>query len=275
MLTPHIMSCTAFARVVAVAPSPPPAAVRRRASIVRAASADGGGDDDGRAPSTSKDVVLEAQLEAQRAKAAVTRRKIAAAVNKQHADEEARVMAEKESEEAARRERSAREALEVGGRDPFHRKAGPIFIAGVACSAAAFAAFEATVNTGDFISAFQGASGPAKSGVLSLTIGLGLVGTSSLAFSSMILFALAFQEAKGVILNDPVIYYRCDGKDKSCCVNGPHNLGYHSRFVYLNNGRGFETREADSMRRHLRISKDCRALKPLIVYPKEEKWGFW
>ena len=139
------------------------------------------------------------------------------------------------------------------------------------------------MHAGDWInalavpgSAIVGASGaPAKSGLLTLTIGVGLTLTSTLAFSTAILFALAFQEGKGVMKNEPIVYYRCDGADPTCCVNGPHNKGYHERFVYMNHGRGFETRRAGCMQRHLRVSRGCSALKPLIVYPKDEGWGFW
>lgn len=75
----------------------------------------------------------------------------------------------------------------------------------------------------------------------------------------------------------------CDGclltalytQGPTCCKNGPHNLGYARKFHYLNNGRGFETRLQDNMRRHLRKSRQCRELKPVVIYPKEEGWKLW
>lgn len=217
------------------------------------------------------------------AKAAVTRRNVRATVEARKRADEDREAAAREEAAAEKRARAEARAAAIGGRRPFHRKAGPIAAAGAACLAATAGCFEATVHAGDWINALAvpgdalvGASGaPAKSGLLTLTIGVGLTVTSTLAFSTAILFALAFQEGKGVIKNEPIVYYRCDGADPTCCVNGPHNKGYHERFVYMNHGRGFETRRAGCMQRHLRVSRGCSALKPLIVYPKDEDWGFW
>lgn len=224
---------------------------------------------------TSARALLDAQLAAERAKAAITLRAAKSEVARARRAKEEREKAEEAKVEDERRARAAKEALEVGGRGPWRRAPGPLAASGVACVGMAVCAFEGVVRGGDFILNYDGASGVAKQGVLSLVVGVGLVLASVAAFSACLLFAFAFNETKGVVLNEPIIYYRCDGCDKSCCVNGPHNLGYHERFTYLANGRGFETREAASMRRHLRVSKDCRALKPLIVYPKDAGWGFW
>ena len=232
-------------------------------------------------------VVLNAQLEAQKARAEVTRRNVRETLERR---ERARAEAEAAAREEAERERralAARRAAEIGGRAPYHRKAGPIACAAAATSAAAYASLLATIGAGDFFSShafasatsvsgdFAGRVAVAESGLTTLSVGVGLTLTSTLTFSALILFALAFQEAKNVIKNEPVIYYRCDGADPTCCVNGPHNKGYHERFVYMNHGRGFETRRVQCMRSHLRVSKGCSMLDPLIVYPKEEKWGFW
>lgn len=255
---------------------------RRRRHHTRVAS-NQRDDDVVKSPAPSAEALArEAALEAQRAKAAVTRRAIANAVeSRKRAEAEALAKTEEERKEQKRAECEAR-AREIGGRAPFQRKAGPIFVSALATAAAAYGSYEFTVHAGDFISAVRVpvegalvASGPAKSGLLSLVVGVGLTLTSSLCFSTTILLALAFNETKAIVTNTPVIYYRCDGADPTCCVNGPHNLGYHERFVYMNHGRGFETRRAQCMQRHLRVSKGCHALKPLIVYPKEEKWGFW
>ena len=218
------------------------------------------------------DIVRDVALEAQRAKAAVTRRKIAAETARRAREEESARLADARAEEEARRERARARAESVGGRAPYHRKPGPILLAGAATSGAAIASLVGTVTAGDF---FSGGVGVAASGLTTLSVGVGLTLTSTLCFSAFILFALAFQETKNILFNEPVIYYRCDGNDPSCCANGPHNLGYHERFVYLNDGRGYETRRGADMQRHLRVSKGCSALKPLIVYPKEAKWTFW
>ena len=95
---------------------------------------------------------------------------------------------------------------------------------------------------------------------------------SVLGFSAGVLFAVAWNEGWGVVKNTPVTFYRCDGMGHDCCKNGPHGLGAHPRFAYLSDGRGFETRQKDSMRRHLLRSRRCRELKPVVVYPKEEGW---
>jgi len=234
------------------------------------------------------DIVREVALEAQRAKAAVTRRKIAAESARREREEASRLAADAREREEARRERARARAESVGGRAPYHRKPGPMLLAGTATSVVAVASLVGTVTAGDF---FSSGVGVAASGLTTLSVGAGLTVTSALCFSAFVLFALAFQETKNILFNEPVswfyysrfikfiyfqvIYYRCDGNDPSCCANGPHNLGYHERFVYLNDGRGYETRRGADMQRHLRVSKGCSALKPLIVYPKEAKWTFW
>ena len=91
----------------------------------------------------------------------------------------------------------------------------------------------------------------------------------------LILFTVAFKEGFGVLNNTPVTFYRCDGQGPSCCKNGPHNLGFAEKFTYLSDGKGFETRQKDSMRRHLLVSRKCRELKPIVIYPKEEGWKLW
>lgn len=258
---------------------------RRHARVSSSSSSSnqrGVDEDDVVSAPSAEALAREAALEAQRAKAAVTRRAIANAVeSRKRAEVEALAKIEEERKEQKRKECEER-AREIGGRAPFQRKAGPILVSALATAVAAYGSYEFTVHAGDFISAARVpvesalvASGPAKSGLLSLVVGVGLTLTSSLCFSTTILLALAFNETKAIVTNTPVIYYRCDGADPTCCVNGPHNLGYHERFVYMNHGRGFETRRAQCMQRHLRVSKGCHALKPLIVYPKEEKWGFW
>ena len=218
------------------------------------------------------DIVREVALEAQRAKAAVTRRKIAAERARREREEASRLAADEKKREEARREEARARAESVGGRAPYHRKPGPMLLAGTATSVVAVASSVGTVAAGDF---FSSGVGVAASGLTTLSVGAGLTLTSALCFSAFVLFALAFQETKNILFNEPVIYYRCDGNDPSCCANGPHNLGYHERFVYLNDGRGYETRRGADMQRHLRVSKGCSALKPLIVYPKEAKWTFW
>ena len=100
----------------------------------------------------------------------------------------------------------------------------------------------------------------------SLSVGGGVAVTATLIVSTLILFTVALKEGLGVINNTPVTFYRCDGQGPACCKNGPHNLGYAEKFTYLANGRGFETRQRDSMRRHLLVSRKCRELKPIVIY---------
>ena len=108
--------------------------------------------------------------------------------------------------------------------------------------------------------------------LVNLVAGGGVALTALLVFSAGVLFAVAWNEGWGVVKNTPVTFYRCDGMGHDCCKNGPHGLGAHPRFAYLSDGRGFETRQKDSMRRHLLRSRRCRELKPVVVYPKEEGW---
>ena len=50
---------------------------------------------------------------------------------------------------------------------------------------------------------------------------------------------------------------------------------YGPEFIYLSNGRGYETRNLDAFERHLKFSKGCSALPPLIAFPKEEGWTMY
>ena len=171
--------------------------------------------------------------------------------------------------------------MAIGGRAPYHRKAGPIGAAAATTAVGAWIAFESTTAVGDYFvrlgtsGGVDGRTVMAMNGMTTLSVGVGVTLTSTFVFSAVILFLLALQEARYVVMNEPVIFYRCDGADPSCCVNGPHNKGYNERFVYMNHGRGFETRRVQCMQRHLKVSKKCSMLEPLIVYPKDEKWGFW
>tara|TARA_B110000483_G_scaffold135185_1_gene161742 strand:- start:9582 stop:10649 length:1068 start_codon:yes stop_codon:yes gene_type:complete len=169
----------------------------------------------------------------------------------------------------------------VGGRDPANRPPGPIWASAVVCAVAAVGFYYLTINTSDGIVEYVkdafGNLGPtyAKSGLVSLTVGTGVVLSSVFAFSAIILVLIGAQETKRLISNEPVVYFRCCGCDEKCCQNGPHNKGYSTRFIYRNDGRGYETRSAERMRAHLRVSKNCTPLEPLIVYPREAKWGWW
>ena len=96
---------------------------------------------------------------------------------------------------------------------------------------------------------------------MNLVAGGGVALTALLVFSAGVLFAVAWNEGWGVVKNTPVTFYRCDGMGHDCCKNGPHGLGAHPRFAYLSDGRGFETRQKDSMRRHLLRSRRCRELQ--------------
>lgn len=169
----------------------------------------------------------------------------------------------------------------VGGRDPANRPPGPIWASAVVCAVAAVGFYYLTINTSDGIVEYVkdafGNLGPtyAKSGLVSLTVGTGVVLSSVFALSAIILVLIGAQETKRLISNEPVVYFRCCGCDEKCCQNGPHNKGYSTRFIYRNDGRGYETRSAERMRAHLRVSKNCTPLEPLIVYPREAKWGWW
>lgn len=189
---------------------------------------------------------------------------------------------EKEMTENEQRRKVNKEKMKlVGGRDPANRPPGPIWASAVVCAVAAVGLYYLTINTSDGIVEYVkdafGNLGPtyAKSGLVSLTIGTGVVLSSVFAFSAIILVLIGAQETKRLISNEPVVYFRCCGCDEKCCQNGPHNKGYSTRFIYRNDGRGYETRSAERMRAHLRVSKNCTPLEPLIVYPREAKWGWW
>jgi hypothetical protein len=176
--------------------------------------------------------------------------------------------------EMAIREEGRRRAEETGGRRPTQRKAVPIFIAGVQCTAMSLASLALTNRAASFL--VDGDVPVANRTLLvNLSVGGGVAVTATLIVSTLILFTVALKEGLGVINNTPVTFYRCDGQGPACCKNGPHNLGYAEKFTYLANGRGFETRQRDSMRRHLLVSRKCRELKPIVIYPKEEGWKLW
>jgi len=188
----------------------------------------------------------------------------------------------KEMTENEQRQNVNKEKMKlVGGRDPANRPPGPIWASAVVCAVAAVGFYYLTINTSDGIVEYVkdafGNLGPtyAKSGLVSLTVGTGVVLSSVFAFSAIILVLIGAQETKRLISNEPVVYFRCCGCDEKCCQNGPHNKGYSTRFIYRNDGRGYETRSAERMRAHLRVSKNCTPLEPLIVYPREAKWGWW
>jgi len=189
---------------------------------------------------------------------------------------------EKELTENEQRRKVNKEKMKlVGGREPANRPPGPIWASAVVCAVAAVGFYYLTINTSDGIVEYVkdafGNLGPtyAKSGLVSLTVGTGVVLSSVFAFSSIILVLIGAQETKRLISNEPVVYFRCCGCDERCCQNGPHNKGYSTRFIYRNDGRGYETRSAERMRAHLRVSKNCTPLEPLIVYPREAGWGWW
>ena len=173
--------------------------------------------------------------------------------------------------ERAIREEGRRRAEETGGRRPTQRKAIPLAIAGAQCAALALASFVATSRLANDL-ANDLVARDNRVLLVNLVAGGGVALTALLVFSAGVLFAVAWNEGWGVVKNTPVTFYRCDGMGHDCCKNGPHGLGAHPRFAYLSDGRGFETRQKDSMRRHLLRSRRCRELKPVVVYPKEEGW---
>ena len=166
-----------------------------------------------------------------------------------------------------------RRAKERGGRRPTQRKALPIAFAGLQCAVMSVASFEATNRVATFLTEADDVTN--RTLLVNLAVGGGVGVTCLLVISTIILFAVAVKEGHGVLTNTPVTFYRCDGMDPNCCANGPHGLGAHPRFTYLNDGRGFETRQKDSMRRHLVKRKRCRELKPVVIYPKEEGWKLY
>ena len=198
-------------------------------------------------------------------------------VEERRASEKERELTENEQRRKANKEKMRM----VGGREPANRPPGPIWVSAVACAFASVAFYYLTIQTSDGIVEYVkdafGNLGPtyAKSGLVSLTVGTGVVLSSVFAFSAIILILIGAQETKRLISNEPVVYFRCCGCDDKCCQNGPHNKGYSTRFIYRNDGRGYETRSAERMRAHLLVSKNCTPLEPLIVYPKEAGWGWW
>ena len=184
--------------------------------------------------------------------------------------------AEALEEEMRRREEGARVAEEVGGRRPTQRKCLPIALAGVQCALMGAGALALTKKAAAALSYSNAAdAATAKTPLANLAVSAGVGATCLLTISALILFLVAWREGVGVLRNTPVVFYRCDGSGRDCCRNGPHNLGYAKKFTYLNNGRGFETRQKDSMARHLRVSRACRPLSPLVIYPEEEGWKLW
>ena len=178
--------------------------------------------------------------------------------------------------EMQRREEGARVAEEVGGRRPTQRKCFPIVIAGVQCTVLAVGFFFLTQKAAEVLTNPESQSAMAnKTLIINLAVGAGVGTTCLLTISSIILFLVAWREGIGVIRNTPITYYRCDGSGRECCKCGPHNLGYNKKFTYLANGKGFETRQKDSMRRHLLVSRQCRPLKPVLLYPEKEGWKLW
>ena len=190
--------------------------------------------------------------------------------------EQDRIIAERALEldkEMRIRAEGKRRAEERGGRRPTQRKALPIAFAGLQCAVISVASFEATNRVATFLTEADDVTN--RTLLVNLAVGGGVGVTCLLVISTIILFAVAVKEGHGVLTNTPVTFYRCDGMDPNCCANGPHGLGAHPRFTYLNDGRGFETRQKDSMRRHLVKRKRCRELKPVVIYPKEEGWKLY
>ena len=227
----------------------------------------------------------EAELRAEEARAKSLLQKVKRlkeTQDKKIEEEQREYEEEKEMTENEQRRKVNKEKMKlVGGRDPANRPPGPIWASAVVCAVAAVGFYYLTINTSDGIVEYVkdafGNLGPtyAKSGLVSLTVGTGVVLSSVFAFSAIILVLIGAQETKRLISNEPVVYFRCCGCDEKCCQNGPHNKGYSTRFIYRNDGRGYETRSAERMRAHLRVSKNCTPLEPLIVYPREAKWGWW
>ena len=97
------------------------------------------------------------------------------------------------------------------------------------------ASFEATNRVATFLTEADDVTNR------TLLVNLAVGGVSAsraclLVISTIILFAVAVKEGHGVLTNTPVTFYRCDGMDPNCCANGPHGLGAHPRFTYLNDG---------------------------------------
>lgn len=220
---------------------------------------------------SARDAALRMEQEALDARTAIRLASLRAQKDEERAIQQRAVELQKEM---AIREEGRRRAEETGGRRPTQRKAVPIFIAGVQCTAMSLASLTLTNRAAAFL--VDGDVPVANRTLLvNLSVGGGVAVTATLIISTLILFTVAIKEGLGVINNTPVTFYRCDGQGPTCCKNGPHNLGYAEKFTYLANGRGFETRQRDSMRRHLLVSRKCRELKPIVIYPKEEGWKLW
>lgn len=203
--------------------------------------------------------------------------RIALAETRARLEREKQIVARAEALEAElrRRDEGARAADKIGGRRPTQRKCVPIAFAGVQCALLSVGALMLTRNAASAVSPTAVVERPEPTFLVNVAVGAGAGATCLLVISSLILFLVAFQEGLGVVTNAPVTFYRCDGSGRECCKNGPHNLGYAKKFVYLNNGAGFETRQKDAMARHLRVNPGCRALPPLVIYPKKEGWKLW
>ena len=243
---------------------------KSKRSTTSAASASGPGRDNNNRGSAS-DAAYQLQQDA-----LDSRTKLRLAELRAKKDEE-RVIQDRATElerELQIRAEGRRRAEEIGGRRPTQRKAVPIAIAGVQCGALSYVSYVATQRIATFLTDLE-TPVTNKTLVVNLSVGGGVAMTSLLIISTIILFAVAWKEGTGVLKNTPVTFYRCDGVGSNCCKNGPHNLGHNEKFVYLSNGRGFETRQKDSMRRHLLVSRKCRELKPIKIYPKEEGWKLW
>ena len=220
---------------------------------------------------SARDAALRMEREALDARTAIRLASLRAQKDEERAIQERAVELEKEM---ATRAEGRRRAEETGGRRPTQRKAVPIFIAGVQCTAMSLASLALTNKVANFL--VDGDVPVANRTLLvNLSVGGGVAITATLVISTLILFTVAFKEGFGVLNNTPVTFYRCDGQGPSCCKNGPHNLGFAEKFTYLSDGKGFETRQKDSMRRHLLVSRKCRELKPIVIYPKEEGWKLW
>ena len=217
---------------------------------------------------SSSDRVLDLQREALES---ATKLKLAALRAQKEEQRLIQARARELEKELAIRAEGRRAAEARGGRRPTQRVCLPIALAGAQCAALALASFVATSRLANDL-ANDLVARDNRVLLVNLVAGGGVALTALLVFSAGVLFAVAWNEGWGVVKNTPVTFYRCDGMGHDCCKNGPHGLGAHPRFAYLSDGRGFETRQKDSMRRHLLRSRRCRELKPVVVYPKEEGW---
>lgn len=99
-----------------------------------------------------------------------------------------------------------------------------------------------------------------------LLLGLGTLLIGMLTFTAVGLGAFAFR--RWATRDEPRVYYRCDGGDRSCCENQPH-------LTYLDNMRGYETDRREFFDSHLRKRPGCREVEPLVVPaddPSEPGW---